>query len=232
MSDGQRSLAAARVYLACGRVAGGAHAIAEAHRFGVREGPHERLWTAEFHADVVEVFGESLPASYQRDIASLFGHSAEAMVEYSIPAALAEDWLIVTGYMRHANEAIMAWLESRPDQPPVQTADDLAIDDRTPMVIRFDRLATLASHEGACRLEQAALAAQRHVVASSALGLSDEQLQLLRDVASGITIADLAEELGYSRRSMYRELSKLWNALGVPDRAHGLRKAAAAGLLD
>ncbi len=35
MSDGRRSRVAARVHLACGRVAGGARAIAEAHRFGV-----------------------------------------------------------------------------------------------------------------------------------------------------------------------------------------------------
>ena len=231
MSDGQRSRAAARVHLACGRVAGGARAIAEAHSFGVPEGPHDRLWTAEYHADVVGIYAETLPASYQRDIASLFGHSAEAMGAYNIPASLAEDWLIVTAYLRHASEAIMARLKTEPAQQP-QTPNGLAIDDRTPMVIRFDRLAALVSKEGARRLERAALAAQRHVGAPSALVLGDEQRRLLRGVASGTAIVDLAEELGYSRRSMYRELSKLWQALGVPDRAHGLRKAAAEGLLD
>ena len=232
MSDGQRSRAAARVHLACGRIAGGARAIAEAHRFGVPEGPHERLWTEEYHADAVAIYGESLPAAYQRDIASLFGDSAEAMGAYSIPAVLAEDWLIVTGYLRHASGAIMAWLESEPSQSQPQIANGLKIDDRTPMVIRFDRLAALASHDGATRLERAALAAQRHVGAPSALVLGDEQRRLLRGVASGTAIVDLAEELGYSRRSMYRELSKLWQALGVPDRVQGLRKAAAEGLLD
>lgn len=232
MSDGRRSRAAARVHLACGRVAGGAKAIAEAHRFGVPEGPHDALWTAEYHADVVEIYGESLPAPYQRDIASLFSDSAKAMTDYDIPAALAEDWLIVTGYLRHASEAITVWLDSEPAKSRPQTANGLQIDDRTPMVIRFDRLAAVASHEGACRLERAAVAAQRHVGAPSALVLGDEQRRLLRGVASGTAIVDLAEELGYSRRSMYRELSKLWKALGVPDRVQGLRKAAAEGLLD
>ena len=232
MSDGLRSLATARVHLACGRVAGGARAIAEAHRFGVSEGPHKELWTAEYHADAVSVYGELLPASYQRDIASLFGDSADAMGEYTIPAALAEDWLIVSGHLRHASETIMAWLESQPDEPPRQTVDGLAIDDRIPMLIRFDRLAALASHEGACRLERAAVAVQRYVGTPSALVLGDDQRRLLRGVASGTAIIDLAEELGYSRRSMYRELSKLWQALGVPDRVHGLRKAEAEGLLD
>ena len=131
------------------------------------------------------IYGESLPPSYQRDIASLFGHSAAAMVDYSIPAVLAEDWLIVTGYLRYASEAITAWLESESDHPPPQAADGLPIDDRTPMVIRFDRLASLASHEGACRLERAAVAVQRYVGAPSALVLGDEQRRLLRGVASG-----------------------------------------------
>lgn len=232
MSDGRRSRVAARVHLACGRVAGGASAIAEAHRFGVPEGPHDALWTAAYHADVVKIYAESLPASYQRDIALLFSDSAEAMAGYDIPAVLAEDWLIVTGYLRHASEAVMAWLDSEPAQSLPETDDGLAIDDRTPMVIRFDRLAAQASHEGARRLERAALAAQRHVGAPSALVLGDEQRRLLRGVASGTAIVDLAEQLGYSRRSMYRELSKLWQALGVPDRTQGLRKAAAEGLLD
>ena len=65
----------ARVHLACGRIVGGARAIADAHRFGVREGPHYRLWEAEYHAEAVRVYGESLPVSYQRDIASLFHRS-------------------------------------------------------------------------------------------------------------------------------------------------------------
>lgn len=232
MSDGRTSRATARVHLACGRVAGGARAIAEAHLFGVPEGPHRELWTAEYHADVVEIYGESLPAAYQRDIASLFSHSAEAMTGYHIPATLAEDWLIVTGYLRHASEAVTACLDSEPARSLSPAANGLEIDDRTPMVIRFDRVAAQASHEGACRLERAALAVQRHVGAPSALVLGDEQRRLLRGVASGTAIVDLAEELGYSRRSMYRELSKLWQALGVPDRAEGLRKAAAEGLLD
>ena len=219
------------MHLACGRIAGGARAIAEAHRFGVPEGPHHRLWEMEYHAAAVRVYGKSLPASYQRDIASLFHHSADTMAEQAIPAGLAEDWVIVSGYMRNASAAIMGWLSaSRALAPDVDESP--TIDDRTPMVIRFDRLAALASREGACRLERAAVAVQEHVGAPTVLALDEPQLRLLKGVASGTAIVDLADELGYSRSSMYRELSKLWKALGVDDRAQAVRKAAAEGLLD
>ena len=221
------------MHLACGRIAGGARAITDAHRFGVPEGPHYSLWEAEYHAEAVRVYGESLPAPYQRDIASLFHHSADTMATQTIEAELAEDWVIVAGYMRNASAAIMGWLS--PERAGAATPDvgeSPVIDDRTPMVIRFDRLAALASREGACRLERAASAVQRHVGAPSARALDDAQRRLLEGVASGAAIVDLADELGYSRSSMYRELSKLWKALGVSDRGEAMRKAVAEGLLD
>ena len=172
----------ARVHLACGRIAGGARAIAEAHRFGAAEGPHHRLWDAQYHAEAVRVYGESLPGSYQRDIASLFHHSAETMAAQTIPAGLAEDWVIVTGYMRNASAAIMDWLSSRPAEPPTPgVVETPQIDDRTPMVIRFDRLAELAGREGARRLERAAVAVQHHVGAPPVLALDQSQRRLLSE---------------------------------------------------
>lgn len=86
--------------------------------------------------------------------------------------------------------------------------------------------------KGAYRLERAAVAVQHHVGAVSVPALDGVQQRLLQRVASGASIIDLAAEFGYSRSSMYRELSKLWKTLGVSDRAHAIRKAAEEGLLD
>ena len=97
----------------------------------------------------MSVYGESLPVSYQRDIASLFHHSADTMAAQTIPARLAQDWVIVTAYMRNATDAIMDWLSSSPAEPTAPgVVESPPIDDRTPMVIRFDRLAGLAAREG------------------------------------------------------------------------------------
>ena len=71
-----------------------------------------------------------------------------------------------------------------------------------------------------------------HVGGGAPSALDDEQMRLLRAVASGAAIADLAADLGYSQRSMYRALTALWRALGVPDRVQGIRRAAAEGLLN
>ena len=227
------SSASTRLHLACGRIAGGARAIAESHRFGVPEGPHDRLWTPEYHDEAVHVYGESLPRSYQRDIASLFRDGADALREMTIPTLLAEDCIIVAEYMRHASDAIVSWLAvGQRGHMPSDPAEPLEIDDHTPMVIHFDGLAALATHQGACRLERAALAVQHHVGTPSVPTLDDNQRRLLQGVAAGTAMIDLAEEFHYSRSTLYRELSKLWRALGVPDRVHAIRKAAEEGLLD
>lgn len=222
-----------RVHLACRRIAGLAHAIAEAHRFGRPQGPHARPWTAEYHRDAVKVYSKSLPWSYQENIATLFGQSADTMDGLSIPAVLAEDWAIITEYLRGASFAIDRWLSSEEsgllESETVFSSD---IEDHTPVVVHFDELADLTTSEGANRLERAALAVRSHMETLSQARLGEHEQRLLEMVASGMTIGEIAVELNYSPRSLQRELGKLWRALGVHDRTEGLHKAVEEGLVD
>ena len=233
MVDGQSDARAlAQVNLACGRILGSARSIVEAHRFGVPEGDHERPWTAAYMREAVSVYAEALPVWYQRAIASLYRQCTETMGVVSIPGALAEDWLIVRQHLVNASHAIEPYLAAQPEPAPSQRAASSEISDHEPVVVRVDRLAALTTSAGARRLEQAALAVQGEVGSGAAIRLDKEQMRLLRAVASGAAIAALAVEFSYSQRTMYRELSRLWKALGVPDRVQGIRRAATEGLLD
>ncbi len=75
-------------------------------------------------------------------------------------------------------------------------------------------------------------AVQQHFDADAPPSLNASEQLMLKRLACGAPTADLATELGYSERSMYRELSKLWDKLGVSGRAAGLQKATAEGLID
>lgn len=55
--------------------------------------------------------------------------------------------------------------------------------------------------------------------------LSAEQLQWLRHLADGMTVARLATEAGYSERAMYRLLRKLYWQLGVHNRMQAILHA-------
>ena len=231
-SSGDRSRALVRV--ACGRIAGFARAILEAHELGLAEGHHELPWTAEYHRDAVRVYAASLPASYQICVGELFRYSSEVMAGETIPRHLVEDWMIVRSYMISAGSAMSAHyaaLPSRMSEPDVPPSEGVTVSESLPMVIRFDLLARLTTSEGARRLERAAVAVRDHMEVPLP-ALEDAERHMLNRLNAGTAIVDMAAELGYSERSMYRSLARLWDKLGVPDRKEGIRRAAEGGLLD
>ena len=182
--------------------------------------------------EAVSVYAEALPVWYQRVILALYRQCAETMASVSIPGGLDEDWTIVRQHLANAGDAMGQLLAAHPEPASSQPGASLEVDDRESAVVRFDRLAALTTGAGARRLEQAALAVRAEISGRTEVSLDNEQLRLLKGVASGASIADLAVELGYSQRSTYRALAALWEALGVPDRLQGVRRAAAEGLLD
>ena len=205
----------------------------EAYRFGVVEGPHSEPWTAEYHREAVHIYSESLPWSYQRDVARLFRDSGDAMRGRLIPSGLAGDWAIVTAYMREAASSIEDWLasgESGSRWPGPAEAPELTLEN--PRVVHWDGLAALTTRDGTLRLKRACVAVRQHFDAEAPPSLEASEQLMLKRLASGVPIADVASEMGYSERSMYRELSKLWDKLGVSGRAAGLRKATTEGLID
>lgn len=233
VSEKSAGFTMARVCLACGRLAMGAHAMLEAYRFGAQEGPHREPWSPEYHALAVGVYAESLPWSYQRDIANLFHDGEKAMAGQAISSDLAEDWAIVRAYMRNACASIDEWLESS-EPPPVRAdaAPPVGTSQGPPPVIHFDALAALTTRDGVRRLERAAHRVLEHFERDEPRSLTSDERLMLRRLVAGVAIVDVAAEMGYSERTMYRELSKIWDKLGVPDRVSGLRKATTEGLLD
>ena len=224
----------AQVRLACGRIAGGAAAIVEAHNQGVAAGPHEKPWTSDYHREAVRIYSESLRQSYQRDIGVLFGRCVETMAEGSIPARMAKDWAIVTDYLRCASAAIAEHLDSPDAEPRLSDAVSMDIEgrDSPPLVIRFDALTRLTTSDGARRLEQAAVAVREHLDDLPHEMLDDRERLMLKRLVAGTAMVDLAAEMNYSERSIYRSLTKLWEKLGVPNREGGVHKAVSEGLLD
>jgi DNA-binding CsgD family transcriptional regulator len=230
-NEGQhRSLA--RVRLACGRVAGGAQAISEAYSFGVSEGSTGEPWTAAYHRAAVHVYAQSLPRSYQKRIGSLFIQGVEAMDALDVPTKLVEDCFIIMSYFRNASSAIAGWLAADGSRSHGAGKTPSIDDERPPRVIHYDGLAVLTTVDGVRRLERAAIAVQRHIGAPSAAILDDQQHELLNKLAGGAAIVDIAADLGYSERTIYRNLRRLYRALGVADRMQAVHKVAAEGGLD
>lgn len=84
--------------MACGRIVGVAQAIARVYRLQAASEGTLVPWTEEYHREAVHIYSMSLPRSYQRDFAALFRDSVETMDAMSIPASLADDWVIIEQY--------------------------------------------------------------------------------------------------------------------------------------
>lgn len=219
--------------LACGRISRCARAIVEAHDLGFAEGPHESPWESEFQVDAVPIFATSLPASYQLCAAEFFHKSSQAMANETIPGSLATDWAIVRSYLDSASTALTAYYAAPQDEPQehsIGRSAETAVGEYLPMVVRFDLLAQLATREGARHLERAAVAARDHMEDHQA-GLDDVELEILIRLNAGAATAVVAAELGYSERTVYRMLARVWQKLGVPGRTEGMRNAIERGLL-
>lgn len=233
VGDESSGRALAPVRVVCDGIAAVTGAMLDAYRFGTAAGAHTELWRAGFHREAVHIFGESLPPSYQRNVARLFRDAEHAMAALSIPADLAEDWAIVAAYAREAAASIEDWLvsaEAKAKHPaPARTP---ALTGKAPSVVHYDALARLSTKAGAQRMELAAATLLRYLDESMSKPLNDGERQVLRRLVAGVPVADVAAELGHSERSMYRELSRLWTKLGVADRSTGIRKVLSEGLID
>jgi len=151
------------------------------------------------------------------------------MEEHAIPGSLGGDWQIVLSYLTNSSDAIAAELDF--ERFPVWEDPTGSHDPTTPAVVRFDLLASLTSSEGVRRLSDAGNNVAHHLSADveSPSPLSDLQLDVLRDLADGVRVIDIAVARGFSTRSLYRELSLIWEALGVANKQQGIALAAENG---
>jgi DNA-binding NarL/FixJ family response regulator len=62
--------------------------------------------------------------------------------------------------------------------------------------------------------------------------VNDEEFSWLRALASGETVAELSNRIGYSEREMYRQLRRLYSRLGASGRTEALLKVVRLGWLD
>jgi DNA-binding NarL/FixJ family response regulator len=60
---------------------------------------------------------------------------------------------------------------------------------------------------------------------------SANQLVWLRQLAAGTTVANLAQQVGYSERAMFRMLQALYRQMGTPNRIEAILLAQSRGWL-
>lgn len=93
----------------------------------------------------------------------------------------------------------------------------------------FTALAQLATRAGAERLRDAGFAVSDQVPAGSSSPLTDCEVEWVARLAQGVRVIDLANDVGYCERAMYRNLRLIWTKLGVSSREEGITLAVREG---
>lgn len=211
------------------RIAEFAAAMRHAHEFSSIPGDIDEPWSLQFHRQAVRASGVTLPHDYLAELGQRFSYVAEIMSAKPHDASIAAEWRIVAEYLSNYSEACreLLPLAPRPTRSEVESTHD-----RTPPLIRFDLLAALVTRAGAVALEDAGRAVAGWARDRGApVQLSDDQVGWLQSLVDGVTVVDLAQQVGMSRRTLHRELAHVWEQLGVVDREAGLVRAAELGLV-
>ena len=214
---------------AAGRIRRFAEAIQQGHDFGLGPGALDSAATIEFHQAAVPIYARSLPWSYLLTLATRFADCADLMATVSAPTELADSWFTMQCYLRSASKAMIEGAPPGVDYDQLATAVELA--PQTPPVMPFAALAELLSRHGANELRKAGAAIETAADTIDQSPLTEQETQWLRAIADGHRTIDVAEESGYSERSLYRALSDMWDRLGVDNRTEAIRVATEAGWL-
>lgn len=216
--------------LVAGRIRRYGEAIAQGHAFGIDHGAHRDLHTLAYQRAATPIYAETLPWSYLSELAAKFNEAAAQMAMVDVPDEVADAWDFLHSYLRSATTALT---EAAPGPPKTATPEDIAtIAPTTPPVMRFGHLARIVHPDGAQRLIDVAGAVERACGATDACPLSEQEKSWMLRIIDGDRTLDIAEDDGYSERSLYRALSELWERLGVENRLEAIALVTDNGWLD
>jgi DNA-binding NarL/FixJ family response regulator len=214
------------VELTAARVLSFASQLGQAYAYGVPQGTISAPWSHEFQSAAVPIYLESMPMRYLVEDVNRLGVGAELMRHLTTPERINPAWRIVVDYLDASIEAIA----DLPRESSIDV-DPFDLDPVAPSILRFDRLACLVCSEGVNELYVAADTVWAFSHQQIRLPITSHQSDILRAIAHGKPVVEIAEQCAYSERAIYRELRRIWTRLGVSNRSQGIAKAERLGLL-
>ena len=201
--------------------------IQQGHALGVSPGPHDEPWTLEYQRLGVVIYAETLPWKYLLRVGSGFEACSQLMMTLPVPAELVSYWSLVHSYLWSTSKAIVEGADEQIERHERMSASDIG--PLAPAIINFGTLATLVSVNGAATLVQAARMVETSCGWVAECPITELERRWLKRYSRGERTLDLATHYGYSERNFYRMLNKLWQRMGVDNRAEAVTKAIKNG---
>ena len=165
----------------------------------------------------------TLPPLYLRLIADSFDHCASVMSIVRPDGLLIDEWDTALSYFQTISSAIADDVDQR---GPLEASE---LNDNIMDLLRYEELAELMHSDLVNILHNSATAVAEHCRFFLPLAPDDTQLACLQGLALGQNQAELAAQLGYSKRHLQRMLATLWDQFGVEGPAQGVAFAVTQG---
>ena len=208
---------------ASGRIRRFFEAIQQGHEFGVGPGVHDEPWTLEFQQIATSVYAETLSWGYLLGLSDAFEDCADLMLALGVPDNHAVEWTRIKQYLQFTAKAIREGADGPITDHEHKTASD--IEPTTPPVMPFGKLAQLVSAAGAETLIDAGSKVEQLCGEYDSCPITEQEKIWLNRLHHGDRTIDIAVEIGYSERSLYRALHELWERLGVDTRTEAIALA-------
>lgn len=197
--------------------------LAEAHALGIDPGTANDMTSVEYHASVLPIYRLTLSDGYLQAVAKIYADAFEVIDRAN--SSSEQSWRIVTTFLGSVSRVLET---VEPEDRPLAELPSQP----TP-IIRYAELAKTVTPEAVTHLRSAVYEVLEFVDTQALeVGVLDsDQLDWFRRTAKNHRIIDIANDSGYSERSMYREFNQIWKLLGVENRAEGIAEAARRGLL-
>jgi DNA-binding CsgD family transcriptional regulator len=203
-----------------------AQTLVHTQRIGIPEG-HLDPWTVEYMRQSVDIWLETSPESYVKRLAHSMSVFAAIMQVHRLDDGPHADWMLLVDQA----ESIVAAVTWRLPEFAAEPTNRLDRSDAPQGILRYDKLAALATRSGSVQLETAATNIIVYCLGRLHGDVTDEEIEWLRAFHDGARTVDVAAEHGYSERDFYRVLNRLWVKLDVAGRAEAIAQASKRGWL-
>lgn len=212
---------------AAGRIRRFFEAIEQGHSFGLGPGAHDEPWTLEFQRSAVSTYAETLSWEYMLGLSDAYEDCADLMVAIPAPDGHQLEWSRMQQYLRAAPKAIREAADGPIGGHHMKLASDL--EPTAPPVVAFGKLATLVSATGAAALVSCGRNIETLCGQNDECPITEQEKEWLRRLRDGDRTIDIANDHGYSERSLYRALSEMWDRMDVDNRQEAIGLAMKNG---
>jgi len=211
-----------------------AKALQEAHALG--HGPSSEIGgcmlDADFQARSAAVLAQTIPQATLKAFARQSELVAQTMVAVDLPEEIDRSlWIFLTRWFHDVSRYISDGLGTTFPSRLIETEPSNVQMPFSPAVLPILELATVASRAAVDELEHASREVAEALSSASLPGcpLTAEQIEMLKGIADGKRVVDIAEQAHRAERSVQRDLREIWRLLGVESRLEGVSLAAKSG---